>query len=157
MKERALIEFMEIIWKGMMQLSNQIFEQLETDNRSAENALKAPYYNRMDVVVVDFGDIRGDCLLRKRRPAIVLSRTDYNEHSPIMQVAPMTKSRKGLHKKYHVLISKRYCNNLRGSGMCMLEQTRPIDRRQVAYKIGSIYSKKLIHEINQAVSYVTDL
>ena len=89
----------------MMQLSNQIFEQLETDNRSAENALKAPFYNRMDVIVVDFGEIKGDCLLRKRRPAIVLSRTDYNEHSPIMQVAPMTKSRKGLHKQYHVLIN----------------------------------------------------
>lgn len=140
-----------------MQLSNQIFEQLETDNRSAENALKAPFYNRMDVIVVDFGEIKGDCLLRKRRPAIVLSRTDYNEHSPIMQVAPMTKSRKGLHKKYHVLISKKYCNNLRGSGMCMLEQTRPIDRRQVAYKIGSINSEKLIHEIDQAVSYVTGM
>ena len=132
-------------------------EMTEIENSSSEEALKAPYYNRMDVVVVDFGDIKGDCLLRKRRPAIVLSRTDYNEHSPIMQVAPMTKSRKGLHKKYHVLISKKYCNNLRGSGMCMLEQTRPIDRRQVVYKIGSINSKKLIHDIDQAVSYVTGL
>lgn len=132
-------------------------EMTEIEISSSEEALKAPYYNRMDVVVVDFGDIKGDCLLRKRRPAIVLSRTDYNEHSPIMQVAPMTKSRKGLHKKYHVLISKRYCNNLRGSGMCMLEQTRPIDRRQVAYKIGSINSKKLIQEIDQAVFYVTGL
>lgn len=132
-------------------------EIAEIENSNSEEALKAPYYNRMDVVVVDFGDIKGDCLLRKRRPATVLSRTDYNEHSPIMQVAPMTKSRKGLHKKYHVLISKKYCNNLRGSGMCMLEQTRPIDRRQVAYKIGSINSKKLIHEIDQAVSYVTGL
>ena len=113
-------------------------EMAEIEISSSEEALKAPYYNRMDVVVVvDYGDIKGDCLLRKRRPAIVLSRTDYNEHSPIMQVAPMTKSRKGLNKKYHVLINKRYCNNLRGSGMCMLEQTRPIDRRQVAYKIAA--------------------
>ena len=140
-----------------MQLSNQIFEQLETDNRSAENALKAPFYNRMDVIVVDFGEIKGDCLLRKRRPAIVLSRTDYNEHSPIMQVAPMTKSRKGLHKKYHVLISKKYCNNLRGSGMCMLEQTRPIDRRQVAYKIGRIRSTTLIRRLNKAIAFVVGL
>lgn len=54
----------------------------------------------MDVVVVDFGDI------------------------------------KGLNKKYHVFINQQYCNNLHGSGMCMLEQTRPID---------------------QAVSYVTGL
>lgn len=140
-----------------MQLSNQIFEQLETDNRSAENALKAPFYNRMDVIVVDFGEIKGDCLLRKRRPAIVLSRTDYNEHSPIMQVAPMTKSRKGLHKQYHVLINRKYCNNLRGSGMCMLEQTRPIDRRQVAYKIGRIRSTTLIRRLNKAIAFVVGL
>lgn len=132
-------------------------EMTEIESSSSDAALKEPYYNRMDVIVVDFGDIKGDCLLRKRRPAIVLSRTEYNEHSPIMQVAPMTKSRKGLNKKYHVLINKQYCNKLRGSGMCMLEQTRPIDRRQVAYKIGSINSKKLIHEIDQAVSYVTGL
>lgn len=132
-------------------------EMKGTENSSSEEALKEPYYNRMDVVVVDFGDIKGDCLLRKCRLAVVLSRTDYNEHSPIMQVAPMTKSRKGLNKKYHVFINQQYCNNLHGSGMCMLEQTRPIDRRQVAYKIGSINSKKLIHEINQAVSYVTGL
>ena len=90
-------------------------EMTEIEISSSEEALKAPYYDRMDVVVVDFGDIKGDCLLRKRRPAIVLSRTDYNEHSPILQVAPMTKSTKGLHKKYHVLISKKYCNNLRCS------------------------------------------
>ena len=64
-------------------------EMPEIEITSSEEALKAPYYNRMDVVVVDFGDIKGDCLLRKRRPAIVLSRTEYNEHSPIMQVAPM--------------------------------------------------------------------
>ncbi|MDE7425297.1 MAG: type II toxin-antitoxin system PemK/MazF family toxin [Lachnospiraceae bacterium] len=132
-------------------------EITEIENSSSEEALKAPYYNRMDIVVVDFGDIKGDCLLRKRRPAIVLSRTEYNEHSPIMQVAPMTKSRKGLHKKYHVFIHQQYCNNLRGSGMCMLEQSRPIDRRQVVHKIGRINSKKLIHEIAQAVSYVNGL
>lgn len=136
---------------------NNRTEMTEIENSSSEEALKAPYYNRMDVVVVDLGDIKGDCLLRKRRPAIVLSRTEYNEHSPIMQVAPMTKSRKGLHKRYHVLIKQQFCSNLRGSGMCMLEQTRPIDRRQVAYKIGSIYNKKLIHKIDQAIAYVTGL
>ena len=132
-------------------------KDMAVENSSSEEALKAPYYNRMDVVVVDFGDIKGDCLLRKRRPAIVLSRTEYNEHSPIMQVAPMTKSRKGLHKKYHVLISKKYCNNLRGSGMCMLEQTRPIDRRQVAYKIGRIRSTTLIRRLNKAIAFVVGL
>ena len=43
---------------------------------------------------MDFGEISGDCLLRKSRPAIVLSGTEYNESSPILTVAPMTRSLK---------------------------------------------------------------
>lgn len=127
------------------------------DEESAEEALKSPYFHRMDIVVVDFGEIQGDCLLRKRRPAIVLSQTIYNEHSPIMQVAPMTKSRKGLNKDYHVFIDEKGCNNLHGSGMCMLEHTRPIDRRQVMYKIGNVKDEALIVKINEAIAFMTGL
>lgn len=130
---------------------------VDIETNAADEALKAPFFSRMDIVVVDFGEIQGDCLLRKRRPAIVVSRTDYNEYSPIMQVAPMTKRRKGLNKLYHVFIRQRDCINLRGSGMCMLEHTRPIDRRQVVYKVGRIRSKKLINKLNSAMAVVLGL
>ena len=55
-------------------------------------AMKERTYQWMDIVFVDFGEISGDCLLRKSRPAIVLSGTEYNESSPILTVAPMTRS-----------------------------------------------------------------
>ena len=62
-------------------------------------AMKERTYQWMDIVFVDFGEISGDCLLRKSRPAIVLSGTEYNESSPILTVAPMTRSLKGLDSK----------------------------------------------------------
>ena len=55
-------------------------------------AMQERTYQWMDIVFVDFGEISGDCLLRKSRPAIVLSGTEYNESSPILTVAPMTRS-----------------------------------------------------------------
>ena len=45
-------------------------------------AMQERTYQWMDIVFVDFGEISGDCLLRKSRPAIVLSGTAYNESSP---------------------------------------------------------------------------
>ena len=52
-------------------------------------AMQERTYQWMDIVFVDFGEISGDCLLRKSRLAIVLSGTEYNESSPILTVAPM--------------------------------------------------------------------
>lgn len=84
-------------------------------------AMQERTYQWMDIVFVDFGEISGDCLLRKSRPAIVLSGTEYNESSPILTVAPMTRSLKGLDSKYHVFIDREDCNNeLNTSGMCIL-------------------------------------
>lgn len=74
-------------------------------------AMQERTYQWMDIVFVDFGEISGDCLLRKSRPAIVLSGTAYNESSPILTVAPMTRSLKGLDSKYHVFIDREDCNN----------------------------------------------
>ena len=98
-------------------------------------AMQERTYQWMDIVFVDFGEISGDCLLRKSRPAIVLSGTEYNESSPILTVAPMTRSLKGLDSKYHVFIDREDCNNeLNTSGMCMLEHCQAIDRRQIKHK-----------------------
>ena len=44
-------------------------------------AMQERTYQWMDIVFVDFGEISGDCLLRKSRPAIVLSGTAYNENA----------------------------------------------------------------------------
>ena len=79
---------------------------------------------------MDFGEISGDCLLRKSRPAIVLSGTEYNESSPILTVAPMTRSLKGLDSKYHVFIDREDCNNeLNISGMCMYCRQMNMDEK----------------------------
>ena len=51
-------------------------------NSTVTAAMQERTYQWMDIVFVDFGEISGDCLLRKSRPAIVLSGTAYNESSP---------------------------------------------------------------------------
>ena len=111
-------------------------------------AMQERTYQWMDIVFVDFGEISGDCLLRKSRPAIVLSATEYNESSPILTVASMTRSLKGLDSKYHVFIDREDCNNeLNTSGMCMLEHCQAIDRRQIKHKMGHVYDERLQEKI----------
>ena len=90
----------------MMNDFNFTYNKEEAD----EAAMQAKTYGWMDIIFVDFGEINGDCLLRKSRPAIVLSGTEYNESSPILTVAPMTRSLKGLDSKYHVFIDREDCN-----------------------------------------------
>lgn len=103
---------------------------------------------------MDFGEISGDCLLRKSRPAIVLSGTEYNESSPILTVAPMTRSLKGLDSKYHVFIDREDCNNeLNTSGMCMLEHCQAIDRRQIKHKMGHVYDERLQQKICNGLAF----
>lgn len=93
-------------------------------------AMQERTYQWMDIVFVDFGEISGDCLLRKSRLAIVLSGTEYNESSPILTVAPMTRSLKGLDSKYHVFIDREDCNNeLNISGMCMYCRQMNVDEK----------------------------
>ena len=93
-------------------------------------AMQERTYQWMDIAFVDFGEISGDCLLRKSRPAIVLSGTEYNESSPILTVAPMARSLKGLDSKYHVFIDREDCNNeLNISGMCMYCRQMNVDEK----------------------------
>lgn len=122
-------------------------------NESVAEAMKAESYEWMDIVFVDFGEIQGDCLLRKSRPAIVLSDTQYNENSPVMTVAPMTRSLKGLDSNYHIFIDKSDCKDeLYTSGMCMLEHSRAVDRRQVKYKMSHVYDEHLRQKIVRALA-----
>ena len=109
-------------------------------------AMQERTYQWMDIVFVDFGEISGDCLFRKSRPAIVLSGTAYNESSPILTVAPMTRSLKGLDSKYHVFIDREHCNNeLNTSGMCMLEHCQAIENKNSLLR----FSKEMEQEINE--------
>lgn len=39
-------------------------------------AMQERTYSWMDIIFVDFGEITGDCLLRKSRPAIVIRASD---------------------------------------------------------------------------------
>lgn len=101
-------------------------------------AMQRPYYNWMDIVLVDFGQDYSNCVVRDYRPAIVISNTEYNRHSPVMQVIPLTKQLKAIDMDYHVFLDRNDCEGFEESGMCLLEQITTVDRRQVRRKIASV-------------------
>lgn len=86
------------------------------DQEIAKEVMKLPWCHRMDIIFVNFGLIENNCLIHKSRPAIVISTTEYNKQSPIMQVIPMSKQLKGLDKKYHVFVDHTDCEKLWESG-----------------------------------------
>ena len=101
-------------------------------------ALRRPYYNWMDIVLVDFGQDYSNCVVGDYRQAIVISNTEYNRHSPVMQVIPLTKQLKAIDMDYHVFLDRNDCEGFEESGMCLLEQITTVDRRQVRRKIASV-------------------
>ena len=118
---------------------------------NACQAMKHPYYERMDIVLVDFGKDYGKCVMGNFRPAIVVSRTSYNMSSPVMQVIPLTKQLKAVDKEYHVFIDRNDCEGFEASGLCLVEQMATVDRRQVRRKIAMVTAPGLIEKIGSAI------
>ena len=114
-------------------------------------AMRKPFYERMDIVLVDFGDGYGNCVVGDFRPAVVISKTDYNMHSPVMQVIPLTRQLKAVDKEYHVFVDRNDCDGYEDSGMCMVEQVATVDRRQVRRKIAKVTDAGLVEKIDTAL------
>lgn len=118
---------------------------------SNENKISKPYYERMDIVLVDFGEDFDSCVIGDFRPAIVISKTSYNKTSPVMQVLPLTKRLKAIDKDYHVFIDRMDCKDFEASGVCMIEQITTVDRQQVRRKIAEVTEPRLIAKLETAM------
>ena len=121
-------------------------------SRNSYIALQFPSYHRWSIVMVELGQEFDCCVTRGYRPAIVLSQSSYNEVSPIMIIIPLTKQLKGIDRDYHVFIDKSDCSGYDSSGMALVEQLRPVDRRYVNRKVGEITEPYLKKKILLAVS-----
>lgn len=120
--------------------------------RNLAHALSSPYYKKWDIVMVEFGQEYDCCLIRGYRPAIVYSDSEYNEHSPIMQVIPLTRRLKGVDRAYHVFLDKKDCIGYESSGLALVEQIRPVDRKYVNRKVGEVDAFHAIDKIDGAVA-----
>lgn len=118
---------------------------------SNEDKMRKPYYERMDIVLVDLGEDFDSCVIGDFRPAIVISKTSYNKISPVMQVLPLTKKLKAIDKDYHVFIDCMDCKNFEASGVCMIEQITTVDRQQVRRKIAEVTEPRLITKLESAM------
>ena len=93
-----------------------------TRRRNLSLSLSRPSYEKWDIVMVEFGQEYDCCLIRGYRPAIVYSDSEYNEHSPIMQVIPLTRKLKGVDRDYHVFLDKKDCIGYESSGIALQQR-----------------------------------
>lgn len=119
--------------------------------RNHAQSLSSPSYEKWDIVMVEFGQEYDCCLIRGYRPAIVYSDTEYNEHSPIMHVIPLTRKLKGVDRDYHVFLDKNDCIGYESSGVALIEQIRPVDRKFMKRKVGEVDDFRAIDKIDAAV------
>lgn len=130
---------------------------VRNDYMRTEDTMSRASYERMDIVLVDFGLDFERSTIGDFRPAIVISNTEYNRHSPVMQVLPLTKKLKYVDKPYHVFVDCLDCEDFTASGVCLVEQLTTIDRKQVRRKIARVTDKGLIKKINAAVLVQLDI
>ncbi len=130
---------------------------VRNDYMRTEDTMSRASYERMDIVLVDFGLDFERSTIGDFRPAIVISNTEYNRHSPVMQVLPLTKKLKYVDKPYHVFVDCLDCEDFTASGVCLVEQLTTIDRKQVRRKIARVMDKGLIKKINAAVLVQLDI
>lgn len=132
-------------------MRNNVNATEQEENLTVSETMQCSSYDYMDVVLADFGEIQRDCLIHKVRPAIVISSSDYNVNSPVMQVIPMTKKMKNIDAPYHIFIDMKDCENLHNSGVAMIEQLCTIDRAHVVHWIGTIVDERLVEKIQSGV------
>lgn len=137
-------------YMGKIHKSKKYINEIN-ENDNVKRAMKAKFYQRGDILLVDFGSEMDLCLTAGIRPAICVSSTVFNETAPVMTVVPMTKHFKHMHMASHVVIDQADCIGLWKSGMAMCEQLRCIDRSQAIRRIACIKERKLIRKINLAI------
>ena len=138
-----------------MKINNKLGAEYKTvqgnDVGDSNVAMGYPSYCRWDIVMAEFGQDYNGCVIRGYRPAVVFSLDAYNESSPIMILIPLTKRLKGVDRDYHVFVDKNDCKGYDASGIALVEQMRPMDRRFVNRKIGEVVDVHMHAKIEGAV------
>ena len=122
-----------------------------------DNRIYDDYYERLDIVLVDFGLDYESSVIGDFRPAIVISNTNYNRYSPVMQVLPLTKKLKSVDKPYHIFVDRLDCEGFHASGVCLVEQITTVDRKQVRRKIARVVDGGLAAKIEAAILNQLDI
>ena len=124
---------------------------------NVKESMSMPFYKRLDIVLVRYAEDYNQCLTGGTRPALVISATKLNEKCPYMVTFPMTKHMKYIDYEYNVFIDKMDCVGLKDSGMCMCNQFRSVDRKDVIEKFGYVVDARLKEKIDLAVIAALEL
>lgn len=81
------------------------------------------------------------------RPALIIQNDTGNEHSPTTIICPITSQNKS-EIATHVSISPDDCDIIKES-IILCEQVRVIDKKRLRRKLGKIYNKQIIDDVNR--------
>ena len=94
-------------------------------------------------------------LIKKKRPALILSNNIHNQYSPLVTVAPLSSNTNKVYP-FEVYVPKKL-TGLNEKSKMMIIQLRSIDKKRLLNKIGNIEDKEITNKINKVISEHFDL
>ncbi len=105
---------------------------------------------RGEIFWVDFDPSTGT-ETKKKRPALVCSHDDMNEHSSRVIVAPITSNLKKVYDFEYAITAHSFV-----TGKAMIDQMRSVDKSRIGSKIGAINSREM-NEVDMIIKLVLGL
>jgi mRNA interferase MazF len=91
---------------------------------------------------------------RGRRPAVVLQDDDYGGDLPVVLVVPLTAARTAMRFAGTTLIRPTAENGLPQASVALVFQLRPIDRRRIQDRIGTV-NAEVLHAMFEELGKLT--
>lgn len=84
-----------------------------------------------------------------KRPVLIIQNNAGNKHSPTVIVAPITTKSKKVNLPVHIALPEN--KELPHDSIVLLEQIRTIDKSRLIRYLGSIYSQRIMKDIEAAI------
>lgn len=105
---------------------------------------------RGDIFWVDF-DLSTGTETRKKRPALVCSHDDMNEHSNRIIVVPITSNLKKVYAFEYAINGHSFVE-----GKAMIDQIKAVDKSRIGDKLGSLKLKEM-NQVDLIIKFVLGL
>jgi len=92
-----------------------------------------------------YADLKADgCVQGGCRPVIIASNNICNQHSPVIEVIPLSTQKKSMYLPVHPLIVANPGNGLRVDSVALAEQTRVINKGELRKRLGNLSHHDLV-------------
>jgi len=105
-------------------------------------------FETYDIVVVNCVNKENGVQVLEKRPCIIISNNIGNQHSPTVNVLPVTSKMKKKYQVTHCILHPNKCNGLTKDSVVLAEQITTVNKNDISKKIGHVYSKVNQERIN---------